>query len=408
MRTYRIQLPLLILFALLALALNLRSPLTAIAPVIDQLRADLAINVTMAGMLTSIPVLCFGILTPLASVLISRTGIEKAILITLAGTIIGTLLRPAGGLNTALAGTLILGASLTIGNIVCLMVIARDFSQRRNMATGLYTAALNVGTMLTSALTAPLALWAGWRSALACWAALAVLALICWGRVIQRKKRLSRQAPADRADRPALKARVNLPTDRPYSFWRRPILWYLVVAFTVHLLVYYGMTAWLPTWLTQEAGMSAARAGLIASVFQITALIGSFGVPMMASMWRVPRSLLLVMVGIFWMMTPAGMYYWPQQWLFWSLVSGVAQGGGFTAIFMLIMENARDLDDNRRFSSAVQGVGYTLASVGPLITGGLHSLTGSWAASFLLLSACSILMSAMGVCVALINRQRPA
>ncbi|MFP1887733.1 CynX/NimT family MFS transporter [Lonsdalea quercina] len=401
MRNNRLRLPLLILFALLALALNLRSPLTAIAPVIDQIRADLHISVTLAGLLTTIPVLCFGLLTPLASLLISRMGIERAIMVSLIGATVGTLLRPMGGFTMALAGTLTIGASLTVGNIVCLMVIARDFHQRRNMATGLYTAAINVGTMLTSALTAPLALLFGWRVALGIWCVLAIVALAVWGRVIQRK----RGARQPESGSVPIKVQISLSPLPSLTFWRQPILWYLVTAFTVHLFIYYGMTAWLPAYLTQEAGMSLAEAGLIASVFQITALIGSFGVPMVASLWRVPRAFLLAIVGVFWMLTPAGMYYWPHQWPLWSLASGIAQGGGFTAIFMLIMDHARDLDENRRFSSAVQGVGYSLASVGPLVTGGLHTLFGNWAVSFLLLSALSILMLAMGGAIALMKRR---
>ncbi|RAT64224.1 hypothetical protein AU501_01375 [Lonsdalea populi] len=243
MRNDRLRLPLLILFALLALALNLRSPLTAIAPVIDQIRADLSINVTVAGLLTSIPVLCFGLLTPLASILISRIGIERAIMASLIGAALGTLLRPLGGVTLALVGTLAIGASLTVGNIVCLMVIARDFNQRRNMATGLYTAAINVGTMLTSALTAPLALLLGWRVALGIWCVLAILALAVWGSVIQRK-RGARQTEDDAPA--ALKVQMSLSPSPSLAFWRQPILWYLVTAFTVHLFIYYGMTAWLP------------------------------------------------------------------------------------------------------------------------------------------------------------------
>ncbi|WP_309251587.1 MULTISPECIES: MFS transporter [Lonsdalea] len=340
-------------------------------------------------------------MTPLASILISRIGIERAIMASLIGAALGTLLRPLGGVTLALVGTLAIGASLTVGNIVCLMVIVRDFNQRRNMATGLYTAAINVGTMLTSALTAPLALLFGWRVALGIWCVLAILALAVWGSVIQRKRgarQIEDDAPA------ALRVQMSLSPSPSLAFWRQPILWYLVTAFTVHLFIYYGMTAWLPAYLTQEAGMSLAEAGLVASVFQIMALIGSFGVPMAASLWRVPRTLLLTVVGVFWMLTPAGMYYCPHQWPIWSLASGIAQGGGFTVIFMLIMDHARDLDENRRFSSAVQGVGYTLASVGPLVTGGLHTLCGNWAVSFLLLSALAILMLAMGIAIGLMKR----
>jgi len=106
----------LILIALIALGLNLRSPLTTIAPVTTQLRDSLHISSTVAGLLTSIPILCFGVLTPMPSAVIARLGIEKAVMLTLLATMLGTLIRPAGGILIAMIGTLILSVALTIGN----------------------------------------------------------------------------------------------------------------------------------------------------------------------------------------------------------------------------------------------------------------------------------------------------
>ena len=130
-----------ILCALVALALSLRSPLTAIPPVVGEIRA--ALGPAVAGLLTSIPVLCFGLLAPPASLIIARIGIERAIFTTLIGAAVGLVARPYAGLGGMLGGTLLIGASRAIGNIVSLMVIARDFHDRRNVVTGLYTAALN-------------------------------------------------------------------------------------------------------------------------------------------------------------------------------------------------------------------------------------------------------------------------
>ena len=81
------------LLALVVLAFNLRSPLTAIAPVIGDIRADLGIGAAMAGLLTTVPVLCFGVLTPAASLLIARTSIDAAVLATLGGLVAGLVVR---------------------------------------------------------------------------------------------------------------------------------------------------------------------------------------------------------------------------------------------------------------------------------------------------------------------------
>lgn len=372
--------PWLMLAALVALAFNLRSPLTALAPVIGELRADLGIGPTVAGLLTSIPVLCFGLLAPAASLLIARTGVEGAVFLTAIGAALGTVLRVSDGLGGALAGTLLLGAALTVGNIVSLMVIARDFPQRMGAVTGLYTAALNIGTMLTSALTAPLAAWLGWRWALGSWVDLALLAILLWAWVALRGRTQSTYsvtAPAEQV----------LHSAGP-SVWKRPLTWWLVLALSVHLFLYYSLTAWLPAYLAEADGMSATRAGLVASAFQILALIGSFGVPWLAG--RFSLAAMLVTMGLLWLVTPLWMLLAPSQWPLWSLTGGIAQGGTFVVVFLLIMRNARDLDDNRRISAAVQGLGYSLAAAGPLVTGALHEAAGSWRIAFLVLAGLAL------------------
>lgn len=388
-------LPWLILSALVLLAFNLRSPLTALPPVLAALRADLGIGTTLAGLLTSIPVLCFGLLTPLASMLIGRLGIEKAVLLTLAGAALGALLRPAAGIPLLLGGTLLLGAALTVGNIVSLMVVARDFPQRMGMVTGIYTAALNIGTMLTAALTAPLALWLGWRAALASWADLAVLAALPWLLVLRW-----RPVPATRAAAaPATAAATATPHTAPR---RTAIAWLLGLALALHLFIYYSITAWLPTYLIEIDGMPATRAGLVASAFQILALAGSFGVPFLAR--RFSLSWLLAWMGGIWLVTILAMWLAPAGWPLWCLSGGIAQGGTFVVVFMLIMRHAVTLDDNRRLSTFVQGIGYCLASAGPVAIGWFHQHFRLWRSSFLLLAALCVGLMLVGVVVARAGR----
>lgn len=385
----------LILLALVTLALILRSPLTAIAPIVNDLRQGLAIGAVTIGLLTSIPILCFGVLTPLASWVIARTGIETSIFITLTGAAAGMIIRSSGGANLALSGTLILGASLTVGNIVCLMVIARDFPLRTRMVTGIYTSALNVGTMLTSAVTAPLAALMGWRIALAAVTVLVIPAIGLWMAVTPRGASRGPSAPTALKNEGPLKSQG--PETNPPAVWRRPIAWLLVTAFSTHLFVYYAITAWLPTYLIQADGMNASVAGLVASVFQILALLGSFGAPALAGRVSVPW--LLVVMAVCWIITPLGLLGAPQAWFIWSITGGIATGGGFTVVFMLIMSHAHDLQDNRRISAFVQGIGYALSSVGPLVIGSLNQTFGGWTAGFLLLAVVAAVMLGSGLCV---------
>jgi MFS transporter, CP family, cyanate transporter len=101
--------PFLVVAAILLLALNLRGPIVAVAPVLDAISADLGISATTAGLLTGLPVLCFGLATPAASALLARAGLGRGVSISLVVLLAGMLLRSVGGLPTALAGTLLIG-----------------------------------------------------------------------------------------------------------------------------------------------------------------------------------------------------------------------------------------------------------------------------------------------------------
>lgn len=379
------------LCALVALALNLRSPLTAIPPVIGEIRADLGMDAAQAGALTSIPVLCFGVLTPLASLLIARIGLRSAIVVTLAGAGIGILFRPYAGAEGMIGGTLLIGASLAVGNIVSLMVIARDFPSHAGIITGLYTSALNIGTMMTGALTAPLAGLIGWRAALASWVWIAILALLLWVWVGRR------QAASSSA---TIRPQSVIPAAIPSC--RSRIVWLLAAAFLLHVTLYYTITAWLPAYLADAGGMSPTQAGLVSSAFQILALLGSFGVPLMARLLPLNRQ--LAVMGTLWFITPLWILAEPGHWPFWSLIGGITQGGTFVVIFTLIMRYAGTLDENRRLSSIVQGVGYSVASAGPVAAGFLHDLSGGWNAVFLPLAALALGVIAIGLMVAKVGK----
>lgn len=398
---------LIVLLALVAFALNLRSPLTAIPPVINDIRADLGISPVAVSLLTSIPVLCFGLLTPIASLLIARAGIELAIFVTLGGLILGTVLRASGGMEMALAGTVVIGAALTVGNIVSLLIIARDFSRRTPAVTGIYTSALNVGTMLTSALTAPLATRFGWRSALIVWVLLAVLAGALWSLALLHHRRLAVRERASPAAASAAAKPGETFQPLPKSIGpvgRRPLVWLLAAAFAGHLFVYYGLTAWLPMYLMQADGMDATAAGVAASVFQILALLGSFGVPALAATRWLSRATLLIGIALAWFVTPLGFLLMPGQWFLWAIVGGIASGGGFTVIFMLIMEHSATLAENRKISALVQGLGYTLAAAGPFIVGSMRQISEGWAAGFLFLAGIASLMVLIGFGVSRLTR----
>jgi CP family cyanate transporter-like MFS transporter len=371
----------LMITAILLLALNLRGPLVAVSAVVDPIRADLGIDAATVGLFTSLPVLCFGLATPLASALLAKAGLGRGVLVALVVLLAGIVVRSLDGLPAAIIGTLLLGLAITTGNVAVPVVIGRDLRRHSGAVLGAYTAALNVGSMLTLSLTVPIAAAAGWRVALASWGALVVVAAAGWWWATRHPG----PEPAPAEDTPA-------PTSA--AWWRRPVAWVLTAAFAGQAFAYYGVTAWLPQLLRDELAMPAATAGAAASVFQIAALGGAFGVPVLLRCAR-PRTTVLVVCAA-WTTIPLGLTLAPQLWTAWCIVGGFAQGGGMVVIFSLVVRVARDAAESRRFSALVQGGGYTVAAAGPPVVGAVHAATGDWTAPLLVVLAAIALLAVAG------------
>ncbi|WP_413452756.1 MFS transporter [Georgenia phoenicis] len=375
-------------------ALNLRGPILAPAPVLGWLREDLGLSSTTAGLLTSLPVLCFALAGPFVPRLVRRVGPEGAVLACLLGILLGTVIRSAGLTAGVFAGTVVIGASIMIGNIVVPVIIRRDVPWRRASAvTGLYTASLNVGGTITSLGTVPLANLVGWRWALALWGVLAVVGLLYWTRLRARRTVAATDDTSASGGGP-----VSPSVSR--------IGWLLLLALGSQTFAYYALSGWLPTLLAETRGLDAAASGLAASVFQLFAVLGALGVPLLAA--RASGWVPMAAVALSWVAMPVGLLVAPQAFLLWSLLGAIGHGGAFTAILSIIAQTSGSDREAATVSARVQTGSYlAAASAGPVV-GALNGATGGWTAPLLLVLAATLSFSAAGVCAAVLAQRHRA
>ncbi|MET3921199.1 MFS transporter [Arthrobacter sp. UYEF20] len=360
-----------LLAAIGLIALNMRGPFVAVAPVVGLMQRELGFTPVELGFLTGIPVLCFALAAPLASLAGRKLGAEVAITLTLLGVLLGVMVRSAGGGGLVMLGTVILGIAITVGNIAVPLIVRRDFSPaRQGAAMGIYTAAFNVGSFLTSVVTAPLAELLGWRPAIAACGVFALAAAVVWALAFGGRAFIPEAAPASDPARAARK---------PASRW---ITVGLTAGFAGQAFSYYGVTAWLPSLLADELGMAPAAAGAGSSLFQILAIAGSLGVPLAARF--ASTTTVGLALGLLWLTVPVGLLLAPELWWLWSSFGGVAQGGGITLIFIAIIRLARDQASAGRMSAVVQGAGYCFGALAPTLLGYVHGVSGSWAGPLLM------------------------
>ncbi|GAA5036775.1 CynX/NimT family MFS transporter [Microbacterium fluvii] len=365
----------------------LRAPFVAVAPVAGDIGADLGVGAGTVGLLTSIPILCFAVCTPFAVGIIRRGGPDFALTLAMAGAVVGCIVRSSGGIAAAVAGTAILGAFLTIGNVVVPILVAREYDTRRaHTMTGVYTSAFNVGTMTVTLATAPLAAQVGWRTAILVWAAFGLGAVAVW--IPLRGLRLAlvpRRGP-----------RPSRESDAP-SAARDAATWLLAAAFAGQAFAFYSATAWLPTILGDQ-GFTAAAAGAIAAIFQVAGIAGSLLLPQLTT--RTSLRLAVTCTGLAWLTVPLGFLLAPAGWFAWCAIGGVAQGAGITLVFIMINAFRDDQHTTAGRSGIVQGVGYAVAGLGPLLLGALHEWTATWVWPLLLVLAATLLFLGAGVVVA--------
>ncbi|MCZ2821874.1 MFS transporter [Modestobacter sp. VKM Ac-2977] len=361
---------LLLVAAIVAVALNQRPAVVAVAPLLGALRADTGLSSALAGLLTALPVLCFGAFAPLAPRLARRIGLETAVaasLVLLAGGIALRLLSPVALLY---AGSLVAGAAIAIANVLMPAYVKREFT-RPGAVMGAYSASLNVGAAAAAGLTVPIgaALGVEWRVALASWLVLALAALALWLPVAG--VRGTRTAP---------------PEAGSWSLLRQPLARQVTAYLGLQSVQFYSFAAWLPTLLA-DAGVPVREAGLLLAATNVTGALGALLVPAAAGRMPTQRPLVAGVLAAY-AVGLGGLLLAPASGtLVWVAVFGVAQGGGFALALTLIVLRSPSPLVAARLGGVAQCLGYLVASTGPVALGALHDATTGWTWPLLLLIA---------------------
>lgn len=407
--------PWLVIAGVLVAALSLRGPIVAPTPVLRDIEADLGIGAATAGLLTTAPVLMFALLTPVAALVIRRAGAEFALLVSLSGILLGTFVRALPGFGSMLAGMVVIGASITIGNVVIPVIIRRDVKPERvATVTAAYTATLNVGSLLTASLTAPLAQSIGWSAALVVWCGLTIGGLALWVVHLRRSRHegdrysgASAPAASSRTPVDAVSLTGPLPTilgsRAERSLVRRPIAWLLVTVFGLQVAMYYGLTTWLPALAADEFGVTAANAGVLASVFQGAGIAGALLVPVLARFGPPFAAPLAICVS--WVATTVGILLAPELTWLWLVFGGIGHGGGFVVIFSALVAVSRSDSEAAGMSALVQGGGYGIGALGAPLLGLVHEVSGGWGTPLAILVVVSVAYSAILLVAAAVARR---
>jgi len=354
----------LLIAGIILIGFNLRPALSGVGPLIAMIREATGLSNSMLGLLTTLPLIAFGILSTLTPLFTRRFGIEKTLSGALLLLTVGIVLRAFGYIPLLFLGTILLGIAIAFGNVLLPALVKRDFNKRSGFMTSLYSGMMGVGAALAAGLSVPIAesFPGSWKTSLGVWGVFSFLAFLVW--ISQNK--------------------FSVPTNSKRSFKKamkdlgsNSLAWNVALFLGLQSIAFYVILAWLPDILISK-GFSSSEGGWYLSLSQVTGVLGSVLVPVIAAKKDDQRkyisALILVeaisLIGL-WLGTNATVFLW---------VSGIgfSLGGSFGLALLFIVLRSSDSETATELSGMSQSIGYLLAATGPILIGAVFDITGDW------------------------------
>lgn len=368
----------LLIAGILMIATTLRVTFTGAAPLLETIRTDYGLSTAQTGLLTTLPLLAFALISPLAASIARRFGMERSLFAAMLLICAGIALRSLPSAALLFAGTAIIGCGIALGNVLLPGLIKRDFSQHVARLTGAYSLTMGAAAALGSALVVPLALHGfGWRGALLMLMLFPLLAFLIW-------------LPQWRTTRTA-----NLSSSRALherGIWRSPLAWQVTLFLGLNSLIYYVIIGWLPTILISH-GYSEAQAGSLHGLLQLATAAPGLAIPLILHRFNDQRWI-AVLVSLLCAVGATGLWFVPGQAVIWTLLFGFGSGATMILGLTFIGLRASSAHQAAALSGMAQSVGYLLAACGPPVMGKLHDASGSW---YLPLSGVTVLAIIMAI-----------
>ncbi|BFO20337.1 CynX/NimT family MFS transporter [Streptomyces sp. KM77-8] len=343
----------LLVLGIVLAAFNLRPAITSLGALLEEVRDGLGMSGSVAGLLTSVPLLCFAVFGVAAPRLARRFGAGAVVCAGMVAIGAGLLIRPyVGGTAAFLGATALTLMGIAVSNVLMPVIVKRWFPDRVGSMTGLYSMALAMGTASAAAVTVSLtgALGGNWRSGLAVWAALAAVAVLPWLAFAR-----AREPEHERDTRAEAPVRLRITRSRT--------AWALAVFFGLQATAAYITMGWMAQ-IFRDAGVPAGKAGLLLAVTMVMGVPLAFVIPRLAA--RLPHQGPIVLaLGLSGLVGYAGLYLAPAEgaWA-WAVLLGIANCAFPLALTMVGMR-ARTGAGVARLSAFAQSTGYLISIPGP-------------------------------------------
>ncbi|MGR7920877.1 CynX/NimT family MFS transporter [Zobellella denitrificans] len=364
--------------ALMLAAANLRGGLVVVGPLVVEIREALDINASAFSLLTTLPLICFGVVSICVPWLTRRWAPQQLAIVGLLVISAGVSLRLLEQFPLVILGTLLLGSAIAVLNVLIPGLVKAFFPRQVGLMTGLYSVTLSLGAGLGVYLAVPLMEQFGsWRYPVALWALLPLFCLLFWLPMLRVRG----------VGRPSNPVRVSL--------WRDKTAWAITLYMGLQSFYFYSMATWLPKILL-ESGLDAHQAGTATALINLVSIPFNLFVPIMAARMKDQRVLVLAtfaasFTGV------AGLWWQPAAApLLWASLIGMGCGSSLSLALSFFVLRAANTAQATALSAMAQSIGYLLAALGPFSLGLLRDISGAWQWALAAMLALQLFQSGFG------------
>ena len=357
----------------------LRSPFTALPTILRDIAQGLGVEVSSLGILTSLPLLMFALFSAFASRLAQKIGLEHLFTYCLLLLTIGSVIR-IFNLPLLYLGTLIVGASIAIFNVLLPSMIQANQPQKISLLTTLYVTAMGISTAIASFLSVPITQASSWKGLILVLSFLCLVTLLVWLPNHRHNHYLEGQQEK--------KSKENTLKSKS--------VWAIIVFGGLQSLLFYTSMTWLPT-MAISAGLSNSDAALLASIFSLISIPFSMTIPSLTThLSDGHRQIMLAIISIAGMIGISMLLYPSNNFLYWlaaHLLIGTACSALFPYLMVCFSLKTSSPEKTAQLSGLAQTGGYILAAFGPTLFGYSFDLFQSWIPAVLALLAIDIIMT---------------
>ena len=357
----------------------LRSPFTALPTILGDIAQGLGVEVSSLGILTSLPLLMFALFSAIASRLAQKIGLEHLFTYCLLLLTIGSVIR-IFNLPLLYLGTLIVGASIAIFNVLLPSMIQANQPQKISLLTTLYVTAMGISTAIASYLSVPIIQASSWKGLILVLSLLCLVTLLVWLPNHRHNHYLEGQQEK--------KSKENTLKSKS--------VWAIIVFGGLQSLLFYTSMTWLPT-MAISAGLSNSDAALLASIFSLISIPFSMTIPSLTThLSDGHRQIMLTIISIAGMIGISMLLYPANNFLYWlaaHLLIGTACSALFPYLMVCFSLKTSSPENTAQLSGLAQTGGYILAAFGPTLFGYSFELFQSWIPAVLALLVIDIIMT---------------